>query len=187
MPAGASSLHATTPYRAFGDLSGADDCQYETAANLVLSRWPAAHITTAEVESAYDKFGGAFEGQSVTSDGGSTWTLTGLWAGQNFLLDQGFAGHRAQSITEVTTRAQMVSAANAGGLEVTVMGPTMQHMFAIVHANAREVTQVDTGTVTHITWTQLIWEYTHVVNADGTISLNSETLAFYWVRWSHSA
>lgn len=182
MPAGASSLHATTPYRAFGDLSGADDCQYETAANLVLSRWPHAAITTTEVESAYDKFGAAWQGTQVQQDNGD-WLNEGLWAGQNFLLSQGFAGHRARSITEVTTRASMVAAANSGGLEVTVMGPSMQHMFAITHANAREVTQVDMGVVTHITWTQLMWEYTHVVNADGTISLNGETLAFYAVRW----
>lgn len=174
IPAGASTLHATKPYSAFGNLSGVGDCQYESAANLVLSRWPKARITTAEVESAYDKFGAAFEGQSVTSDGGSTWTLEGLWAGQNYLIDHGFAGHRARAIIEVTTKASMVAAANSGGLEVVNNGPVRQHVFDITAATATHVTIVDDGFVYHYTWSWLNWAYTQ----DG------ETLTFYAVKWS---
>ena len=90
------------PYQSFDNLH-VGDCQYETDANLVLAQWPKAKITTSEVVHAWSTYGSAFEGQDVTSDGGQNWTLSGLWAGQNYLVDVGFAGHRAQSITELGT------------------------------------------------------------------------------------
>lgn len=184
-----TSLALSTPafaqkYNSFGDLNGADDCQYETAANLILHEFPKSTITTSEVESAYTTFGGAFQGQSVTTDDGATWTLQGLWAGQNYLLAHGFDGHRARAIIPVVSRYAMVHAANSGGLEVTVMGPTMNHMFAITRATATEVTEVDAGYVYHYTWANFIWRYTHAVSPQGTIVSNGVVMAFYAVKWA---
>ena len=45
----AGTMERTPPFRAFGNLSGVGDCQYETIANLTLARWPKAHITLSDV------------------------------------------------------------------------------------------------------------------------------------------
>jgi len=194
VPAGASSyktninakgiLEATKPFQSFGNFN-LGDCQYETAANLILARWPKAKITTAEVVSAYNTYGDAWQGTSVTSDGGATWTNIGLWAGQNYLLNHGFAGHRATSISQpLTNKYQIVQAANHGGLEVTIEGPTMMHVLGVIQATAKNLTVVDDGFIRHYTWAQFTFAYTNVVTAQGTYASNGEVLAFYAVVWS---
>ena len=175
------------PYQSFDNLH-VGDCQYETDANLVLAQWPKAKITTSEVVHAWSAYGSAFEGQDVTSDGGQNWTLSGLWAGQNYLVDVGFAGHRAQSITELgtfstsspvtpTEQAALIAAADHGGLQVMVMGPGMDHTFAITGANATHLVEVDDGYVRHDTWSFFYWAYTSGVNAQNTMT-------FYSVVWA---
>lgn len=162
--AGAATLKTTKPYSSFDNFK-IGDCQYETAANLVLSRWPDAKISTAEVVSAYDTTEGAWD----SSDD--------LWGGQDYLLDTGFAGHRASSITLLGPGlASVVAAANAGGVEVVNMGPVREHMFAIIHATSTTATVVDDGYVYHYSWLWLLWAY----------SQNNESLAFYGVTWAAS-
>jgi hypothetical protein len=156
----ASPAGAASRYSSFDNFK-VGDCQYETAANLVLSRWPRARITTAEVVAAYDRYG-----SGATPDG--------LWAGQDYLLDHGFGGHRAASITLLGPElAGVVSAANAGGVEVANLGPVREHMFAIVAATPTTVTVVDDGPVVRESWLFFLWSTTQ----DG------ESLAFYAVTW----
>lgn len=163
----------TAPFQAFGNTSGVGDCQYETAANLTLAEYPKAKITTSQVEGAFSTYGDLFQGQQVTTDGGQDWTLTGLWAGQNYLIDHGYDGHRA-SVTQVTTRYAEVQGANHGGLEVTATGPNLMHMFGILQANAQRVTVVDDGVIYHYSWTALATHY----------DFGGDTLAFYAVKWA---
>ena len=168
-------LVPTAPFQSF-DNANIGDCQYETAANLVLAEWPKAHITTAEVVTAYNAYGALWQGQQVQQPDGS-WLNEGLWAGQNYLIDHGFAGHRAASITQVTTRYAMVQGANHGGLEVTIIGSTLMHVLGIIQANAKELTVVDDGIIYHYTWAGFANTYT----ANGT---NSEVLTYYAVKWA---
>jgi hypothetical protein len=164
----AGAISRTAPFQAFGNFT-VGDCQYETAANLILAYWPKSQITTAEVESAYNTYG-------------IGWDPDGLEAGQDFLISTGFAGHHASSITEIT-QAQAVTAANNGGVEVTVLGPTMAHIFAIVQANAEGLTEVDDGFVYHYTWSQLNAAYTIGIT-NGELTPNGNVLTFYAVTWN---
>ena len=158
----ASPSGAATPrYSSFGNLDGVGDCQYETAANLILHEFPSANVTTSEVESAYNTNGGAF--------------ISPLWEGQQFLVSQGFDGHTARLITQVTDRSSIIAAANSGGVEVTNLGPVRMHMFAIIAANRTHVVIVDDGFVYHYSWAWLDYAYTQ----DG------ETLTYYAVKWSN--
>jgi len=170
VPAGASSyktninakgiLEATKPFQSFGNFN-LGDCQYETAANLILSQWPKSKITTAEVVSAYNTYGSAMNPDN-------------LWAGQDYLISTGFAGHQAKSITPITTKYQIVQAANHGGVEVTNLGPVRMHIFAIISANAKQVTIVDEGFVYRYNWAEFNYDYTQ----------QGETLQFYAVTWA---
>lgn len=184
----AAGAAETKPYSDFGNFS-IGDCGYETDANLILHEYPKAKITTDEVESAYDNLGNLFAGTDVTTDGGEIWTAQGLWTAQNYLISTGFDGHRASSITQVFTLGQEVAAANGGGLQVVVTGPTLMHVFGVIHANAKELTQLDDGTITHLTWSWLLFSYTHAFGPDMTQTnpdwvSSGETLAFYAVKWS---
>jgi hypothetical protein len=159
-----ASLGITTPafaqkYNQFANLEGVGDCQYETGANLVLHEFPSAKITTNEVVDAYNTFGGAFNSP--------------LWEGQDFLISQGFDGHRASSITPIS-QAQVPYAASHGGVEVTNLGPVRMHAFALIAANKTHVVLVDDGFVYHYTWAWFHWAYTR----DG------EQLAYYAVTWA---
>lgn len=173
-----ASVGITTPafaqkYNQFANLEGIGDCQYETGANLILHEFPKAKITTNEVVSAFTQYGAGFEGQSVSTDGGSTWTLQGLWAGQNFLISHGFDGHRAKSITEIS-QAQVPLAAQNGGVEVVNNGPVRQHVFAIIGASKTHVVIVDDGFTYHYSWAWVNYAYTQ----DG------EGLTYFAVRWA---
>lgn len=161
----------TAPFSSFGNWAGIGDCQYETAANLTLAEFPKTKISTAEVVSAFNRYGDLWQGTQVQQSDGS-WLNQGLWAGQNFLISQGF-GHRA-SISQAVTLSQMVYGANHGGLEVSITGPNLMHMLGIIHANAKEMTVVDDGVIYHYTWTGFTAKY----EADGS------ALAFYAVTWS---
>src|SRR5580704_4962188 len=168
----AGTIRAQKPYQSFGNLAGVGDCGYESDANLILHEWPKARITTPEVERAYQAYGNEFAGQSVTSDGGQNWTLTGLWEAQLYLISTGFAGHRASSIVQID-QVQVPAATQGGGVEVVNDGPVRQHVFDIIAANATHVVIVDDGFVYHYTWTWLNYAYTQ----DG------ETLTYYGVTW----
>lgn len=159
-------------YNQFGNLAGVDDCQYETAANLILHQYPKSKITTNQVESAFDTFGDDWQGTQVLQSDGS-WLNEGLWAGQNFLISQGFDGHRASSITQIS-QAQAVVDANHGGVEVVNDGPVRQHMFAMIAASRTRVVLVDDGFTYHYTWAWLQWAYTQ----------SGETLTYYAVTWA---
>lgn len=156
----------TPPFRAFGNLSGIGDCQYETIANLTLSRWPKAKISLAQVLSAFDDYG---------ANGDPSYVTTGLWESQDWWMSPtgGFAGHRASQVVEIP-ESQAVAAANAGGVEVANTGDVRNHMFAIIAATATKVTIVDDGYVYHYTWAWLNWAYTQ----------SGELLDFYSVKWA---
>jgi len=166
-------LEITKPFQAFGNFT-TGDCQYETAANLVLARWPKSKITTSEVLSAYSTYGIGFD---------PNYAVNGLVAGQNYLLSHGFAGHRAASITTVTNKYQIVQAANNGGVEASITGPVMMHVLGIIQANSKTLTVVDDGFITHYTWTQFVFDYTHVVTSQGTYAFNNEQIAYQAVKW----
>ena len=184
-------LKATAPFQAFGNLQ-VGDCQYETAANLILTRWPKAKITTAQVVGAFNTYGDAWDTDGILNASGGD-TGAGLWAGQNYLLTTGFAGHKAASITPLTYSAgtiteaagvaqatdlsgmaSVIAAANSGGVEVTVMGPAMDHVFAIVQATKTTLTAIDDGFVYHYTWAWLLYAY----NPTGAAQIT-----FYAVKW----
>ena len=131
--AAAAPLGASGPrYGDFGNLRFGD-CQYASGANLVLSRWPGAHITTAEVLRAWR-----------TAPNDPTGGLT-------YLEDYGFAGHRAASATVVTGTSAIIAGADAGGIYAAL---SWGHVVAVTHASANEVTVVDAGLVTHNTWAE---------------------------------
>jgi hypothetical protein len=158
---------ATKPFRAFGNFSGIGDCQYETAANLILSRWPKVKISTAQVLSAWNTFGDL---------GDPTYTTTGLWNSQDFLMTTGFAGHHAATVTEIPQSA-VLAAANNGGLEVVVLGPVRNHMFAIVASKGNQITIVDDGFVERQNLTTMVYDQTQAPGQQG------EGLYFYGVTW----
>lgn len=167
----APTLQRTAPYQAFGNLSGVGDCQYETAANIILAKFPKTkgRITVAQVIGAYNKFGSGMTGIGTLT----RTTSPDLWSGQVYLISNGFAGHRASSITAIT-ESQVVKAANAGGVEATVIGPAIDHMFAIIHADLHYITIVDDGYVYHYTWAWFNFAYTQ----------NGNVLSFYAVTWA---
>ena len=121
---------AATRFGTFGNLKY-DDCQYETDANLVLREFPAARISTNEVVRAWRENG-------ATTDQGLT-----------YLEDVGFDGHRAAAATLVTTRAQIIAAANAGGVWA---GLSWGHAVAIIRATTSRVVVVDDGLVEPMSW-----------------------------------
>lgn len=174
LPANGATLQRTAPYQAFGNLSGVGDCQYETAANLILAKFPKTkgRISASEVIAAYNTYGSGMTGVGTLT----RTTLPDLWSGQVYLMTTGFAGHRASSIRSIT-ESQVIRAANAGGVEVTVMGPQMTHMFAIIHATAAKLTIVDDGFLYHYTWAWFNFAYTQ----------NGNVLGFYAVHWAVSA
>lgn len=126
MPASATGVH----YGTFGNLTY-PDCQYEAAANLVLSQFPQAQITTNEVLRAWREFG-----------------INAL-AGLTYLEDYGFDGYHAATANLVTGKSAIIAAANGGGIWADL---SWGHVVAVVHANPREVTVVDDGLVTVNTW-----------------------------------
>jgi hypothetical protein len=171
LPANGATLQRTAPYQAFGNLSGVGDCQYETAANLILAKFPKTkgRISASEVIAAYSA-----NGSGMTGVGTLTRTTSpDLWAGQVYLMTTGFAGHKAASITQIT-EVQAVNAANHGGVEVSNMGPVRTHMFAIIAATRTHVVIVDDGYVYHYSWAWLNWAYTQ----------QGETLTYFAVRWA---
>jgi hypothetical protein len=152
-------LMVTKPFQSFGNFTNGD-CQYETAANLILAQWPTSVITTSEVLAAY-------------RSNGIAWGSNGLEAGQNYLISTGFDGHHAASITTLNTRQSIIDAANNGGVEVQTLGQNYGHMFAMIQADSKNVTLVDEGFVYHYTWKWLMWAYTQ-----------NETLTFQAVKWA---
>lgn len=129
----ASSAGAST-YGAFGNLSSGD-CQYETAANLVLREDPHARISTAEVLRAYRLNG--IDGPEGTPEG------------LDYLEQIGFAGWRVESATPVVTNEAIVAGANAGGIFAAL---SWGHAIAIIHANPKRVVIVDDGLVQSLSW-----------------------------------
>jgi len=181
-PAGASTykttfspsgvLEFTAPFQAFGNFK-VGDCQYETAANLVLSRWPKAHIARAQVVAAYKRFGLAYQAVPAIDPTTGQPVVYTESAAQVYLVNDGFGGHRALSIVPVSSRQAVITAANAGGVEVVNMGPVRQHMFAVVKATAKTVTLIDDGYVQTFTWPNFVQSY----------SYGGETLTYYAVTW----
>ena len=167
------AITRTAPFQSFGNFT-VGDCQYETAANLVLARWPKSKITTSEVLAAYNTYGIGFD---------PNYAVNGLVAGQDYLLQHGFAGHHATSITTVTSKYQIVHAANNGGVEVSIEGATMMHVMGIIQATAKSLTVVDDGFIQHYTWNRFVFDYTHTTTAQGTYALNSEQLFYQAVKW----
>ena len=158
----ASSAGATPRYQPFGNLQF-NDCQYESAANLVLHQFPGAKISTGEVLRAFKANG--IVGPDATP------------AGLDYLENVGFDGHRANAEV-ITTRAQIIAAANAGGVFVTL---GWGHAVAIVHANPRELDVVDDGADPPMTWSN--WHEMYA--APGTVyyaltwaQVDTETLNF---------
>lgn len=161
------SIVRTAPFRAFGNLSGIGDCQYEAEANLVLAHWPKAKISLSEVLNAYETYG---------IDGDPTYVSTGLWISQDFLMNTGFGGHKATSVTEIP-QSQVIYAANHGGVLVFNMGPVRNHTFDMISANSKSVTLVDDGFVYHYSWKWLYYAYTSAPGQQG------EFFTFYAVTW----
>jgi hypothetical protein len=151
------TLMATFPFKSFGNFTNGD-CQYETAANLVLARWPDSIITTAEVLNAYRTHGVNWDPNG-----------DGLEAGQDYLVSAGFSGHRAASVVQISGRRRVIYAADHGGVEVA----TTTHMFAMIRANSKTLTLVDDGFVYNFSWAWFTYAY----------SVTGATLSFYAVRW----
>ena len=147
-------LQATKPFQSFGNLSHIGDCQYETDANMILSQWPKAKITTSEVVHAYNV-------------NGSQQDSNGLWAGQNYLITHGFDGHRATSIVAVTP-SQI-----HGLTQVMNLGPVRMHTFFIIWSNSKQLITVDDGYVNRYNWAEFNSDYTQ----------QGETLTYYAVSF----
>src|ERR1039458_5432408 len=119
-------------YGTFGNASDGDlaDCQYAVMANLTIAEFPQAQITTDEVVAAYNTYG--------------VGRISPYWAGQWYVVNVGYDGFRASSVTTINFD-QVESAANAGGVEVQISeqalgGPAnLSHDFAIVKASSSDV------------------------------------------------
>jgi len=142
---------ATARYSSFGNggvnagfTSGiAGDCAFAADANLVRMRWPATPISAASVVrdwSAYDA------------------SLGGL----GFLEVYGFDGHHIVAYSPVTTRAQIIKAANRSGIYAVILGGA--HAVAVIGADRRGVKFVTWGKVVNATWAQ--WNSFHVTIMD---------------------
>jgi hypothetical protein len=150
LPAGASTYHALNstqaealllqlanpapiiPVPAFGtfDNNLLADCQYAAAANLVIAEFPQAVITTDEVVTAFDTYGIGW--------------ISPYWAGQWYLMNVGFDGFEASSVTTIN-EDQVEAAANNGGVEVELWEQTLDpsvmasHDIDIVSATSTDV------------------------------------------------
>lgn len=129
-PASASS------YGVFGNL-WTGDCQFEADANLIIHEFPQAHVTTAEVLRAYDDAKGL-----------------NLYSGLNYLQYVGFDGYTA-TWTQITTKAQVIYAADHGGVWATMFNGS--HAVGIIAANATSLVTVDDGIVQHQSWANWYW------------------------------
>ena len=129
-PAGATTFHD------FGNATY-NDCGYEAMANLTLARYPAAHITTAQVLRAW-RAGNAGWDSSIT-----------------YAQTVGFGGHRLTGRHEIpiTDRGALIRAANHGGVWATVLGGN--HAVGFVRANLKGVWLVDDHADDFYTWAAL--------------------------------
>jgi hypothetical protein len=146
----ASTLAGHAPAPAYGTWGNTTlpDCQYAAPANLVVAEFPGVIIATSDVVAAYDTYG-------------SSW-IDGHWAGQWYLLNVGFSGHRATSITTIN-ESQVLGAANNGGVEVQLwesawnpLDASLSHDVAIVRATATDIFVVNSWDpiVQDLTWAQ---------------------------------
>ena len=178
-------LEVTPPFRSF-DNNRVGDCQYASAADLVLAEWPTAKITTSSVLNAYRTYGIDWHATAPSNPDQTTAPL-GLFAGQLYLLDHGFGDHRASSITLIAgyiptapiNRGAIVHAANHGGVFIAwnVQTTPTGHMFAMVHATATHVTLVSDGYVFNYTWSWFLWSYHQ----------NGGQMTYYAVTWPVSS
>jgi hypothetical protein len=121
------------------------DCQYAAAANLVIAEFPQAVITTDEVVTAFDTYGIGWIGS--------------YWAGQWYVVNVGFDGHQANSVTTIN-ESQVLPAANQGGVEVQIseqawgQPANLSHDIAIVKATSTDVFIVNSwyATVQDYSW-----------------------------------
>jgi len=109
-------------YSSFGNwLKG--DCEYAAMANLFEHQYPAMHLTTKQVLDAWH------------NGNGETY-----YSAIDFMRTVGFNGKTA-TITPLQTRAEIIQAANHGGVWATVQSG--QHAVAIVAASAKGLLVVD--------------------------------------------
>jgi hypothetical protein len=123
------------------------DCQYEAVANLILYQFPGSTIRDKQVIQAWHSYG----------IGG---TSLGEPDGLAFLQNHGFAGHRPYGVEPITTEAQILKAANAGGVYVIqIISQTEAHAVDIVESAGTTIVVIDDGGVFRYTWKSFIYWY----------------------------
>lgn len=122
---------ASARYSAFGNRT-LGDCDFASVANLVQARFPGARITTQQVVNA--------------------WRDANVSSGLDYLETTGFDGHRIASYVQVSTRAEFIAGANAGGLQASILAGA--HAVAVVRAGNSGVEFVNDGRLEFDTWSQ---------------------------------
>lgn len=142
-PRTSSAASKSTPsYETFGN-DNVGNCPFAALANLVRSRWANAPITTNEVIREWRTYDA---------------TIGPL----AFMFEHGLGGHSISSYAPVTSRAQIIKAANAGGVYATILGG--EHAVAVVRANNKGVYFVTWGTSLWVNWAG--WEGLNPVSED---------------------
>ncbi len=150
---------STPPYQAWGN-DNIGNCPFAAMANLVRSHWAKAPITTNEVIRDWRTYD----------------TTIGPLA---FMFEDGLGGHAISSYAPVTTRAQFIAGANAGGLYAVILGG--EHAVAVVGANSKGVYFVTWGTLLWVNWSG--WNGLDPVSEDSVTwapaNASTSTVMFY--------
>jgi hypothetical protein len=141
------------------------DCQYAAAANLVIAEFPQAVITTDEVVTAFDTYGIGWIGS--------------YWAGQWYLMNVGFDGFEASSVTTIN-EDQVEAAANNGGVEVELWEQTLDPSVMATHdIDIVSATQTDIYVVN--SWYATVQDYSW---ANWNTMMAPYVIAYSAVTWN---
>lgn len=137
VPASASSgpFSQKRAYPLYGNGS-LGDCPIAAVAGLTAHEFGLSSVTNAEAIRAF------------------SWTVATGTDELSYMESRGFNGYRISGYTPVTTRAQMIAGADAGGVEadIAITGRQVDHAVAVIHANAKAVWWIDYGYVERTPW-----------------------------------
>jgi hypothetical protein len=123
----------------------------EVAKNLVRMHWPNAPISAASVVKDWSNFNVSLGGLS-------------------YLEGYGFDGHHIAAYSPVSTRSQIIKAANTSGIYAVILGGA--HAVAVIGADRRGIRFVTWGRVVFSTWAQ--WKSYAVTSMDADLSVYSQ-------------
>jgi hypothetical protein len=136
----------------------AGDCAFAADANLVRMHWPNAPITAASVVKDWSNF---------------NVSLGGL----GYLEGYGFDGHHIVAYSPVSTRAQIIKAANTSGIYAVILGG--EHAVAVIGADRQGIRFVTWGKVIFSTWAQ--WKSYAVTSMDAVTWAAPNTASIMFV------